>query len=75
MNKIIEAAKELDRQTNLLFLGFTFEEKKNEIRDAQIELRKGISEWEQLPQHRKSITTTTNASGSITTTNIDDITP
>ena len=75
MNSIIEASKELDRQTTLLFLGFTFEEKKNDIRDAQEELRKCISEWEQLPQHRKSITTTTNASGSITTTNIDDITP
>ena len=75
MNPIIQASKELDRQVTLLFLGFSFEEKKNDIRDAQEELRKCIREWEQLPQQQKSMTISTNNNGSITTTITDDITP
>ena len=73
MEQIIELAKELDRQVTLLFIGFSFDDKKNEIRDAQVELRKCIAEYEDTPFYKKSITTTTNASGSITTTNISDL--
>ena len=73
MEQIIEVAKELDRQVTLLFIGFSFEEKMNDIRSAQEELRKCIAEYEGVSFYKKSITTTTNASGSISTTNINDL--